>query len=95
MRKLTKVDINTLKKWGYSDEDIECIKYRLSYLRCYLYNYKDDTQKRISRKDAINYIGRDNFLSGLGRCAFHWHAGRGVENTSYEVSFDMSKYFKS
>ena len=50
MKKLTKADINILKEWGYTDKDIECIKYRLPYLRCYLYDYEDDSEKRISRK---------------------------------------------
>lgn len=95
MKKLTKADINILKEWGYTDKDIECIKYRLPYLRCYLYDYDDDSEKRISRKKAIEYIGRNKFLSGLGRCAFHWHSARGLENTRCEVFFDMSKYFRS
>ena len=95
MRKLTKADIELLMNWGYLKEDITDIQYRLPYLRCYLYNEKDGSEVRISRKKAIELIGREQFLSGLGRCAFHWDALKIVEGTNLSVFFDMSKYFRS
>ena len=95
MRKLTKADIELLLNWGYLKDDITDIQYRLPYLRCYLYDDKNGSQVRISRKKAIELIGRDDFLSGLGRSAFHWDALRTIEGTNLSVSFDMSKYFRS
>lgn len=61
------------------------------------YRYFDGERERpISRGEAINLLGEDNFLSGIVRSAFHWTATREVEGTSYKqyVHFDSSKLFK-
>lgn len=49
--------------------------------------------KRISEKKALEVLGREQFLHGLCRSAFHWTAT--CENGKREiVSFDSRGYFK-
>lgn len=49
--------------------------------------------RKISRETAVELLGREKFLSGLCRSAFHWSAMRTASDGS-EVYFDSSRYFK-
>lgn len=87
--KLNKADKNYLYSMGISVEDVrqieECIGNTLFY---------DSNDKRISRKDAIEILGREVWLNGMARSAFHNSAYRENEDGSKSVYFDSSKYFK-
>lgn len=87
--KLTESDRQVLKEWGYSDADICQIEeatentiYRLNYV------------ERISAKEAIRLLGRNDYLSGISRSSFHFTASREIENTDDAVSFDSTVLFK-
>ena len=58
--------------------------------------YKGDkSDGRISRTKAIALCGRDGWLSGLSRAAFHWTATREVKGTpNLYVGFDAHKMFR-
>lgn len=84
--RLTKMQKEICKSWGYTDEDIEQIE-RAAEKTTYTHD-----GKRISRKKAIELLGERDFLSGLTRSAFHWSAGRGSDGNY--VSFDSFRFFK-
>lgn len=85
--KLTKQDIKYLIDIGYYEQDIPQIKRAKKVLRL-----RNDNGEKISQDKAVEVLGRENFLSSLGRCAFHWTACN--ENNGYIVYFDASKLFE-
>ena len=52
------------------------------------------TIRKISRKAAIELLGRDTWLNGLDRSAFHWTAMRETKDGKNTILFDSSKLFK-
>ena len=50
-----------------------------------------ETIRRISRKEAIDLLGRETWLNGLDRSAFHWTAMRQTKDNTGYVLFDSSK----
>lgn len=80
--KLTKKDKEYLLSVGVAEDDfpqmeeaMSCTKYELN-------------GKKIQRKTAIEYLGRETYLSGISRSAFHYTAYRDG------VLFDSSDLFK-
>ena len=86
--KTTKQDIKYLISCGYCQEDITQIKRAKKVLRL-----TDEKGKKITQNKAIEILGRENFLSSLGRCAFHWTAYNENENGE-QVFFDASRLFE-
>lgn len=92
---LTQEDKKLLKDYGYLDEDFPQIKEAYNKT---IYTLCENT--KVSRKEteikgmkAIELLGRENFLSGLARSAFHWSAYRNITENS-GVYFNSSKLFK-
>ena len=55
----------------------------------------DKEEGRISRKKAIELCGREKWLSGLSRAAFHWTAMREVKGKEGQyVDFDARRLFR-
>jgi len=80
--------INNLE--NESEEDKEQIK---RVLKCTKYKLCGDyTTTPISRKEAIEILGKEMFVSGLERSSFHWTAARTNEDKT--VLFDSSDLFK-
>ena len=80
--------INNLE--NESEEDKEQIK---RALKCTKYKLCGDyTTTSISRKEAIEILGKEMFVSGLERSSFHWTAARTNEDKT--VLFDSSSLFK-
>jgi hypothetical protein len=50
--------------------------------------------RTISRTEAIQLLGREGWLNGLDRSAFHWTAMRQTKDNTGYVLFDSSKLFK-
>lgn len=50
------------------------------------------TSKRITEKEAIRLLGRETFVSGMHRAAFHRSAIRYVPNTDEKVWVSFSAY---
>jgi hypothetical protein len=87
--KLTNEDKQLLEKWGYPDSDFEQIE---EALKTTITVYEMNNIK-ISRAKAIEILGREVWLSGVGRSAFHWSAYR--ENEEKQgVFFNSSRLFK-
>lgn len=90
MRIVTKEDVVYLSKLGYSKKEIDQIKYaaiRTKYVH---------GSKLISATKAIEILGKEEFLSGLCRSAFHYTALREPldKNDFNMVLFDSSEMFR-
>ena len=51
-------------------------------------------RRKIGQKTAIQILGRETFLSGLSRAAFHWSSSRYSADQLLEVSFYCGKLFR-
>lgn len=77
--KLTQDDIALLRDWGETNnDDIRQIERCASkkWTKYELIDYKQKIRKKISREEAIEILGREEWLSGIQRCAFHCSAVR-------------------
>ena len=95
--KLTEKDKKLLKEWGYFDEDIAQIEKGANVgTITFTYKKNKDVEHEITPQKAIRIIGREQFLSGLSRSAFHWSAIRYVKNNDKNgfVYFHMDKLYK-
>ena len=91
--KLTTNDIELLKSWGYLQEDIPQIQKAISRSSYSLYNEKTDDENFISASEALDILGRKEFLSGIARSAFHWSSCRRTSKGD-AIYFDSSALFK-
>ena len=80
--KLNKRQKLILKEYGFSQSDFPQIERVITKTRYYLNN------KRLNRNQVIKMIGEEEFLSGIGRSAFHYTSVRN------NILFDSSKFFK-
>lgn len=82
------------------EEDLPQIEEAADVTKYSLIKYKEDNwrgkydEKRISKTEAIRILGREGWLSGLSRSAFHWMATRELDDNRSQVYFDSSKLFK-
>lgn len=93
--KLEKKDIAILLEWGYLEEHIPQIQEAIQVSVYMQYEnkmpYKD--VKELTAYEAYKKLGREQFLSGISRSAFHWSSAREYCK-KYGVSFDSSKLFE-
>ena len=76
------------------DEDLPQIEEAADVTTYTLYK-GDKSDGRISRTKAIALCGREGWLSGLSRAAFHWTAMREVKGKlNLYVRFDAHKLFR-
>ena len=68
--KLTNKDKDFLLSIGYLNEDFAVIEN--TSIRCEL--IINDVSIKISQKEIVKILGRNNFLSGIGRATFHGSA---------------------
>lgn len=80
--RIRKTEKEILKQQGWPDDEIEQIQ---EAANCTKYDYNGE---KIGVKKAIEILGRETWISGLCRSAFHWTA------TCGRVGFDSSKIFK-
>lgn len=85
---MSKEDMNYLLNIGCLEEDLGQIAYAA---KANVTKYECGG-KRIAKAQAIELLGREKWLSGLARSAFHWSAVR--ENEEGVSSFDSSKIWK-
>lgn len=85
--KLTDEDKRLLREWGYPEEDFPQIEEAARRSRYEIEN------KKITCQAAIGILGREKFLSGIVRSAFHWTSVRKSEDGRH-VFFDSSILFR-
>ena len=85
------------EKNGVEPKDWTQIAYAMRANNTKYHYFNGETERVISRSEAISLLGEDVFLSGIIRSAFHWSAVREIANSKYKqyVRFDSSKMFKS
>lgn len=94
--KWNKKDIENLKKNGFDKDDIAQIKTSGRYLKLYILYENEEVNKsmqRITQKEAIDILGKDTFISGMSRAAFHFTSTR--TNNYRTIYFDCSSMFKN
>lgn len=91
--KLSDEDIKTLKRFGHEDEDIPQIQEALLKTK-FTYCEDDKEVREISAQEAVELLGKEQFLSGLGRSAYHYTAYRKI-NDNTGVSFDSFALFEN
>ena len=76
--KLTETDKKQLKENGYVESDFPQIERAMqkSKTTYKVVDIKTGDKKIISREKAIEILGRETWLSGISRSAFHWTAQR-------------------
>lgn len=93
--KLTKADKAYLLSINESEQYFPQIEEAMG---CTKYELTDadgrNTIRSISRKEAIDLLGRETWLNGLDRSAFHWTAMRQTNGNKGYVLFDSSKLFR-
>ena len=93
--KLTNKDKKYLLSIGYTENDFEQIGNIAKHTKYEMFTKKDESiVTTITQKKAIELLGRNTFLSGLGRTAFHQSAVRYNDEGTIYVVFDGSKFFK-
>ena len=65
--KLTNKDKNYLLSVGYIEEDFAVIENTSIRYELIIY----DVSIKISQKETVKILGRNNFLTGIGRATFH------------------------
>lgn len=94
---LQKQDIDILKIWGYLDSDIPQIQKAIKVSTYELYKRLNEDRStlvmELTAKEAYRRIGREAFLSGISRSAFHWSSVRDCVNENYYVLFDSKALF--
>lgn len=86
---LTEEDKRMLRDWGHPVEDFPQIENAAN-----LSIFDLDGEKSVSWEEAVEAIGREQFLSGISRSAFHWSSSRdGVDSDGigHEVFFESGK----
>lgn len=86
--KLTEQDKQTLRGWGYIESDMKQLEEAAA--RCEYVNNKSN--KFVNSEWVIRMLGRETWLSGIGRAAFHWTCSR--DKNGHSVHFDCSRMFR-
>lgn len=85
--KLTNKDKDYFLSIGYKNEDFAVIEN--TSIRCeFVIN---DVSIKINQKEAIKILGRNHFLSGIGRATFHGSACRCHEKLPRNISVYFAK----
>ena len=94
--KLTNKDKKYLLSIGYTENDFEQIGNIAKHTKYEMFTKEDESiVTTITQKKAIELLGRNTFLSGLGRTAFHQSAVRFTDDDKICVMFDSDKFFKN
>ena len=92
--KLTKRDKEFLRTEYYEDDkSIEQIERAISKTVFILCDQNQKALKKIGIRKVIELLGREEFLSGMDRSAFHWSSYRVAADEKYGIYFDSSASF--
>jgi hypothetical protein len=84
----TKEDIAKLLGFGHRKSELKQLQEAAIVCK-----YTDEDDRRISATKVLEMIGRDQWLSGISRAAFHFTCGRGEHGKNY-VHFDCNDLFR-
>ena len=90
--KLTNKDREYLSSIGYHNDDFDVIERVSKKMKYELFskhnNGNEPIEVKITEKQALSLLGREVFLTGLGRATFHDSAVRSIERIP-----NMAVYF--
>lgn len=92
--KLTNKDKNYLLSIGYTNEDFTAIEDATKNIKYELFFMKENKAHiRLTQKQSIGMLGRETFLSGIGRATFHNSAVRTSESLpNVAIYFERKKF---
>lgn len=91
---LSEEDRKELFSFGYPEEELPQIE-EAANRSTYTVLDKDGNDIRVINVwETIDLLGRETFLSGISRSAFHWTCSRENPTTGVEIFFDSSILFK-
>ena len=85
--KLTNKDKDYLLSIGYKNEDFADIENTSIRYELIIF----DVSIKINQKEAVKILGRNDFLSGIGRATFHGSAWRCHKNSPKNISVYFAK----
>ncbi len=88
---LTEKDKALFLSKGYTESDLSQLQDAVNEVRLTLINCDDE--QRITKREAIRILGRETFLSGIGRSAFHASCIRDSSD-GQSVYFDLRKWWR-
>lgn len=91
---LTEQDKAVLKEYGNGEEDFPQIEEAANRSTFTVDDKDEQPVKAINVWEAIDLLGRETFLSGISRSAFHWTCSRENPETGVEIFFNSSILFK-
>lgn len=91
--KLTDDDKKILMDLRYFEEDLSQIE-KATRRTVYTISRSGRKEENIPCLKAVELLGRETFLSGIARSAFHMTSVRDIENTNDKIYFDSEKLFK-
>jgi hypothetical protein len=94
--KLTKKDKAYLLSIGVNESDFQQMEMVSRYTKYEMFEtHNESIVTKITQKKAIEILGRNTFLNGLHRCAFHSSAVRYSPDDKIVVLFDNNNFFKN
>lgn len=94
MTKMTNEDVKYFIRIGHPRSDMKQLEKAFCEVDLVLTDNRTGKDQRIGRDKAIEVLGRETFLSGISRSAFHASAARESDNGRYSVSFDLYKWWR-
>lgn len=88
---LTEKDKALFLSKGYTEIDLPQLQDAVNEVRLTLIN--GDNEQHITKRDAIRILGRETFLSGIGRSAFHSSCIRDSSD-GQSINFDLRKWWR-
>ena len=93
--KLTNADKAYILSIGFPKEDLEQIEAAVDNTK-YTLILGNGRERPLTRLGAMRKLGRQTFLNGISRSAFHWTAMRETKGERVEhVYFDSSDFLRS
>ena len=90
-----KEDIDCIKQMSIELSDAQQMEEAMNATNFYLWLPKGgNIDIKIDIEDAWNILGRETFISGIYRSAFHQTAVRENKNYTKQIYFDSSEFFK-
>ena len=91
--RFTKEDEQYLLGLGHPESDIKQLKDAFREVKLSVCDTKTHEERKIKRAEAIEILGRETFLSGISRCAFHATAERENADGSLSVYFSLMHWW--
>lgn len=88
---LTDVDKELLTHYGYTATDFAQIE-ECANKSVYILDEESPGARPIRIEEALQLLGRELFLSGISRSAFHWTSSRETPDGQHTVSFESGRF---